>query len=95
MGGRGSGRRQRYARKTTESYLALDLAALGRRGLLQPGCSASITWSRGEMKVEGGSVQLALGERNGRLPRLPHAPSLVFWVARADYREIAPRVDQL
>ena len=36
-----SGRRQRYQRRTTESYLALDIAVLGRRGLLQPGHSAS------------------------------------------------------
>ena len=39
MGGFGSGRRQRYQRRTTEGYLALDIAVLRRRGLLQPGRS--------------------------------------------------------
>ena len=33
-GGSGSGRRQRYQRRTTEGYLALDIAVLRRRGLL-------------------------------------------------------------
>ena len=33
LGGSGSGRRQRYQRRTTEGYLALDIAVLRRRGL--------------------------------------------------------------
>ena len=59
MGGRGSGRQQRYARKTTEGYLALDLAFLTCRGLLQPGRSASITWSREEVRMSAVTVRAA------------------------------------
>ena len=46
MGGPGSGRRQRYARQTTDGHLALDIAVLGRRGSLQPGRSGTVSWSR-------------------------------------------------
>ena len=56
MGGFGSGRRQRYQRRTTEGYLALDIAVLRRRGLLQPGCSASISWSRGGERIGSASL---------------------------------------
>ena len=56
MGGSGSGRRQRYQRRTTEGYLALDIAVLRRRGLLQPGHSGTISWSRGGERI--GSTSL-------------------------------------
>ena len=66
MGGSGSGRRQRYQRRTTEGYLALDIAVLRRRGLLQPGCSGTIAWSRGGERIgsaslfaESGSLRLS------------------------------------
>ena len=66
MGGSGSGRRQRYQRRTTEGYLALDIAVLRRRDLLQPGCSDTIAWSRGGERIgsaslfaESGSLRLS------------------------------------
>ena len=59
MGGFGSGRRQRYQRRTTEGYLALDLGVLRRRGLLQPGRSAAIAWSRGGVRVGAVTVRAA------------------------------------
>ena len=66
MGGSGSGRRQRYQRRTTEGYLALDIAVLRRRGLLQPGRSGTISWSRGGERIgsaslfaESGSLRLS------------------------------------
>ena len=66
MGGFGSGRRQRYQRRTTEGYLALDIAVLRRRGLLQPGHSNLISWSRGGERMgsmslfaESGSLRLS------------------------------------
>ena len=57
----------RYQRRTTEGYLALDIAVLRRRGLLQPGRSASIiTWSRegsrlgsARLFAERGSLRLS------------------------------------
>ena len=64
MGGFGSGRRQRYQRRTTEGYLALDISVLRRRGLLQPGCSASITWSRGEVRMGAVTVRAATASLN-------------------------------
>ncbi len=66
MGGSGSGRRQRYQRRTTEGYLTLDIAALRRRGLLQLGRSNVISWSRGGERIgsaslfaESGSLRLS------------------------------------
>ena len=57
MGGSGSGRRQRYQRRTTEGYLALDIAVLRRRGLLQPGHSSVISWSRGGERIGSATVR--------------------------------------
>jgi len=61
-----TGRRQRYQRRTTEGYLALDIAVLRRRGLLQPGRSSLISWSRGGERMgsaslfaESGSLRLS------------------------------------
>src|SRR5688572_31872550 len=65
MGGSGSGRRQRYQRRTTEGYLVLDIAVLRRRGLLQPGCSGTIAWSRGGERI--GSATITIGIRSLRL----------------------------
>ena len=65
MGGFGSGRRQRYQRRTTEGYLALDISVLRRRGLLQPGCSGTIAWSRGGERI--GSATITTGIRSLRL----------------------------
>jgi hypothetical protein len=66
MGGFGSGRRQRYQRRTTEGYLALDISVLRRRGLLQPGRSGTIAWSRegarlgsASLFAESGSLRLS------------------------------------
>ena len=56
MGGSGSGRRQRYQRRTTEGYLTLDLAVLRRRGLLQPGRSGTIAWSREGARLGSASL---------------------------------------
>ena len=64
MGGFGSGRRQRYQRRTTEGYLALDIAVLRRRGLLQPGRSSLITWSRGEVRMGAVTVRAATASLN-------------------------------
>jgi hypothetical protein len=62
MGGLGSGRHQRYARKTTEAWLSLDLAVLAQKRVLEPGSSATVTWSRGGHPT--GSVGL-IGLREG------------------------------
>jgi len=56
MGGFGSGRRQRYQRRTTEGYLALDISVLRRRGRLQPGHSGTIAWSRGGERIGSASL---------------------------------------
>ena len=56
MGGSGSGRRQRYQRRTTEGYLALDISVLRRRGLLQPGRSGTIAWSREGARLGSASL---------------------------------------
>ncbi len=64
MGGFGSGRRQRYQRRTTEGYLALDIAVLRRRGLLQPGRSSLITWSRGEVRMGAVTVRASTASLN-------------------------------
>jgi hypothetical protein len=46
MGGIGSGRRYQGGRDTTNDYRALDARWLLRRGLLTPGRSGTISWSR-------------------------------------------------
>ncbi len=47
MGGLGSGRHQRYARDSTESWLSLDVAVLARKRALEPGSTTTVNWSRG------------------------------------------------
>jgi hypothetical protein len=48
MGGSGSGNRWRWgSRDTCESYTRIELPYLKRRGFLRPGCSGSLSWSRG------------------------------------------------
>ena len=44
-----------------EGYLALDIAVLRRRGLLQPGCSGTIAWSRGGERIGSASLFAASG----------------------------------
>lgn len=52
MGGPGSGRRWHYgARETTDDYLTFDVRRLHRDGLLSPGRSFTLTWSRRGMRV--------------------------------------------
>ncbi len=46
MGGIGSGRHWGSGKDTTFDYLALDVRRLQRDGLLQPGRSYKLTWSR-------------------------------------------------
>ena len=47
MGGIGSGRRWQFGANTTEGYLSIDIRLLKRKGLLSPGVSGQMTWSRG------------------------------------------------
>ena len=47
MGGIGSGRRWHLgAHDTTDDYRSIDVRWLKRRGMLTPGASGSLTWSR-------------------------------------------------
>lgn len=46
MGGTGSGRRCQIGAETTEDYRSIDVRWLKREGLLSPGVSRRITWSR-------------------------------------------------
>ena len=73
MGGSGSGRRWHYSAKdTTESYISIDVRWLKREGVLSPGTSRGINWSRhGEVtaaiaiKAERGRVLLTNRQRSG------------------------------
>ena len=47
MGGSGSGRPASFMTSKCEDYHAIDLAWLRRKGLLVPGSSSTIRWSRG------------------------------------------------
>lgn len=47
MGGIGSGRHSQFGANTTDDYRSIDVRWLSREGLLQPGVSRQITWSRG------------------------------------------------
>jgi hypothetical protein len=48
MGGRGSGRWDRWDKRSTlDDLLRLDIRTLSRDGALTPGASAALTWSRG------------------------------------------------
>ena len=52
MGGRGSGRRCRYAkRSTTDDHNALDVRRLQRDGVLKPGYSCNWAWYRGGREI--------------------------------------------
>jgi hypothetical protein len=46
MGGMGSGRHWQFGADTTEGYRSIDVRWLKRKGLLSPGPSHRITWSR-------------------------------------------------
>ena len=46
MGGSGSGRRQRYAGRTTDMALQLDVDVLRHRRLLQPGARGVVMVTR-------------------------------------------------
>jgi len=49
MGGVGSGGWYRYGTKqTVEGLKKLDMNRLHRKGLLEPGCRGSVSWSKGE-----------------------------------------------
>jgi hypothetical protein len=47
MGGMGSGRIGGFGSATTNDLQKIDLAWMRREGILKPGCSGSMTWSRG------------------------------------------------
>lgn len=59
MGGIGSGRRWQFGADTTEDYRSIDIRWLKREGLLKPGVSRSITWSRGGEWVASINIQAA------------------------------------
>ncbi len=48
MGGTGSGRHWQFGADTTDDYRTIDVRWLKREGLLSPGTSRRITWSRGK-----------------------------------------------
>ena len=56
MGSQGSGRRQVFARSTTDGALSLDVARLGRTGALKPWHRSVVKWSRDGQSV--GSIGL-------------------------------------
>jgi hypothetical protein len=56
MGGQGSGRRQIYERRTTDGVLSIDIAALGRKGALQPWHRSAVNWARDGLPI--GSIGL-------------------------------------
>src|SRR5262245_36076547 len=63
MGGFGSGRWGYRGRKPTcESFHSVDLAHFRRHGLLDPGRSSTLTWSRGGEKT--GSITV-IAQRGG------------------------------
>lgn len=52
MGGIGSGKRYRFgAKNTVESCNQLDVNGLHRKGLLNPGCGGTVSWSRGDCSL--------------------------------------------
>lgn len=60
MGGIGSGSRVGHGKDTTAAYLQLDARYLQRRGLLRPGASSSISWSRCEKPVASIRIEASL-----------------------------------
>jgi DNA-directed RNA polymerase subunit RPC12/RpoP len=87
MGGYGSGRSGfASCRPTCESYCSIDLAYLRRHGLLKPGRSSSMSWSRGGQQT--GSISL-IAQHDG--------VRLVYWTkdrdgAQLDVNELVPFV---
>ena len=75
-GGPGSGRRQRYSRRTTEQCMGLDIPLLQRRGLLRPGRSGSLSWSRGG---ERGGFRRCLCRRPRRPSHLSASGPMTDW----------------
>jgi len=72
MGGMSSGRRWQYGADTTDNYRTIDVRWLKRRGMLRPGTSGSLTWSRhGEVvasiniEAKPGHVLLSYRHRSG------------------------------
>ena len=66
MGGIGSGRRWNFgAHDTTDDYRSIDVRWLKRRGMLRPGASGSLTWSRRGEVV--GSIQIQAEPERVRL----------------------------
>ena len=61
MGGQGSGRRQVYARSTTDGAVSLDVARLGRTGALNPWNRSVVNWVRDGQPI-GSIGLLALAE---------------------------------
>jgi hypothetical protein len=56
VGGFGSGRHQRFARRTTDGFLALDISVLADRRALELGSMTTVNWSRGGHPI--GSIRL-------------------------------------
>ena len=62
MGGSGSGRRWHYGSKdTTESQRSIDVRWLKREGMLTPGATSRITWSRHGKVVASINIRAELG----------------------------------
>lgn len=71
MGGRGSGKWWRSGRATCESHFAISISTLRANGLLKPGASGTVTWSRcgevtGSTQVEFLPAGLRLSYRTKR-----------------------------
>ena len=65
MGGSGSGRPPSFVTAKCEDYHAIDLAWLRRKGLLVPGGSSTIRWSRGGHQT--GAVRIDISDQGLRL----------------------------
>ena len=61
MGGTGSGNRWQLGGDTVENYRSIDVRWLKREGLLEPGVSRRITWSRGGTVTNSIDVQAEPG----------------------------------
>ncbi len=62
MGGIGSGNRYRSGTKdTVENCKQLDVSGLHRKGLLNPGCGGSVSWSRGDRSLGSISIEAESG----------------------------------
>ena len=65
MGGSGSGRPPSFVTAKCENHHAIDLAWLRRKGLLAPGSSSTIRWSRGGHQT--GAVTIDVSDQGLRL----------------------------